>query len=253
MVEEVKDLLKNLAIFLAGLIVGVFLDIQVFKQPNISNVFNPALNNFTTNYTYFPTVAVTSDGRGVLEYGVLKVMPGNGRVYLGINPFVETDTQYSIETAKEYVCNLLKVDCSKYDFTIDIISNASLIGGPSAGLAFAIAFYCLLQGKNVSNQIAATGTIDFNGKVGSVGGIFEKALAAAVNDRRMFFLPKGQSIVYTYEKVEKRREIFPGFYYVEVEYVPKPINLTQMFLEKYNMQIVEVSNFKDLLKYNICE
>ncbi|RDD52653.1 hypothetical protein BA065_00005 [Nanoarchaeota archaeon NZ13-N] len=252
MTNEVKNFFKELIIFLAGLLVGVFLSIQIFKQSNISNIFDQTLNDFTTNHTVFPTVAVTSNGEGVLEYGVLKIMPGNGKVYLGINPFVEADTQYSIETAKRYVCNLLNVDCSKYDFTVDILSNATLVGGPSAGLAFAIAFYCLLQGKNVSNQIAATGTIDTNGNIGPIGGVFEKALAAAENNKKIFFLPKGQSVVYTYDKVEKRREIYPGFYYMEIEYVPKQINLTQIFLEKYNMQIVEVSNFKEILNYNIC-
>jgi len=247
--REILNILKNLFILLVGILIGFYLNL-LLQQPK-ANV--NIVQNSSINITVFPTVAITSNGKGVLEYGVLKIVQGNGKVYLGINPFVEPDTQYSIETAKRYICNLLKIDCSKYDFTIDIISNATLIGGPSAGLAFAIAFYCLLQGKNVSNQIAATGTIDINGNIGPVGGVFEKTLAAAENNKKIFFLPKGQSIVYTYEKVEKRKEIFPGFYYIEIEYVPKPINLTKMFLEKYSMQIVEVSNFRDLLKYNICE
>jgi len=249
--KEILDILKNLLIFLAGILVGFYLNLFLHSQQQEMNTY--FAQNISTNITVFPTVAVTSNGEGVLEYGVLKIMPGNGKVYLGINPFVEADTQYSIETAKKYVCKLLNVDCSRYDFTIDIISNATLVGGPSAGLAFAIAFYCLLQGKNVSNQIAATGTININGNIGPIGGVFEKALAAAKNNKKIFFLPKGQSIIYTYDKVEKRREIYPGFYYIEIEYVPKQMNLTQIFLEKYNMQIVEVSNFKDLLKYNICE
>jgi len=248
--REVIDIVKNLFMFLMGILVGFYLNLFLQQTQQKTNIY---FQNSSSNFTIFPTVAVTSDGEGVLEYGILRITPGNGKVYLGINPFVEADTQYSIETAKEYICNLLNINCSKYDFTIDILSNASLIGGPSAGLAFAIAFYCLLQGKNVSDQIAATGTIDANGNIGPVGGIFEKALAAAENHKKIFFLPKGQSIVYTYEKVEEQREISPGFYYVEIDYVPKPINLTQIFSERYNMQIVEVSNFKDLLKYNICE
>lgn len=110
-----------------------------------------------------------------------------------------------------------------------------------------------MNNKNVSRDIAATGTIDINGNIGQVGGIFEKALAAAENNKKIFFLPKGQSIIYNYEKVEKRREIYPGFYLIEIEYIPKKVNITEIFLEKYNMKIIEVKNFKDLLNYNICE
>ncbi len=245
--KELLNILGYAIIFLVGIYVGTFIKIPV---PTSKHVYS---NITIGNFTIFPTVAITSNGKGVLEYGILRAVPGNGRVYIGINPFVEPDTQYSIETAKDYICKLLNADCSKYNFIVDIKSNATLVGGPSAGLAFAIAFYCLLHGKNVSNEIAATGTIDINGNIGPIGGVFEKALAAAKHNKKIFFLPKGQSIIYTYEKVEKKKEVYPGFYIIEVDYIPKEVNLTKIFWEKYRLKIVEVSNFKDVLKYNICE
>jgi PDZ domain-containing protein len=54
------------------------------------------------------------------------------------------------------------------------------LGGPSAGLAFALEIYDSLTGRKLSRgrHVAVTGTIDQNGKVGLVGGIQGKALGA---------------------------------------------------------------------------
>lgn len=229
--------------FFFGLNLRNLIQIDIKKEVNILEI---------NRSVQIPLVAVSKDGRGVLEYGYLKIIEGSGKTYISINPFIEPDTQYSFEIAKEFICKYLKVDCSKYDFILEIDSKSTLVGGPSAGISFAIGIYCALNNKNVSNLIASTGTIDSNGKIGFVGNIIEKAIAAAENNKKYFFIPKGQSIVYTYEKVEEIKEIFPGFIIKSVRYVPKPINITEEFYKKYNMLIIEVSSFLDLLNYDIC-
>ena len=67
----------------------------------------------------------------------------------------------------------------------------SEIGGPSAGLVFALAIYDkitdgpLLAGRHV----AGTGGIDSSGRVSAIGGIQEKIAAAAKADATVFLVP----------------------------------------------------------------
>jgi PDZ domain-containing protein len=66
------------------------------------------------------------------------------------------------------------------------------VGGPSAGLAFALQIYS--AGKGYANlkglRVAATGTINMQGTVGPVGGTSEKAIGAGRVDADLFLVPK---------------------------------------------------------------
>jgi PDZ domain-containing protein len=65
------------------------------------------------------------------------------------------------------------------------------VGGPSAGLAYALALTDMLDpGSDASGRtIAATGTISPDGAVGAVGGVHEKALAARGAGADVFLVP----------------------------------------------------------------
>ena len=54
------------------------------------------------------------------------------------------------------------------------------IGGPSAGMIFALDIAQRLEGKNYAGTtpVAGTGTIDLSGNVGPIGGIKQKMLGA---------------------------------------------------------------------------
>ena len=73
------------------------------------------------------------------------------------------------------------------------------IGGPSAGLVFALAIYDkitdgpLLDGRHV----AGTGTITPTGKVGAIGGIQEKIAAAEKAGATAFFVPAATAPIWT--------------------------------------------------------
>jgi PDZ domain-containing protein len=75
-------------------------------------------------------------------------------------------------------------------FAVRIESGA--IGGPSAGLAWALGLYDLLTPGELAGGrvVAVTGTIDLEGDVGGVGGIAEKARAAAAAGAELFLLPR---------------------------------------------------------------
>lgn len=65
------------------------------------------------------------------------------------------------------------------------------VGGPSAGLAYALAITDMLDAGDDarSRAIAATGTIAEDGTVGSVGGVHEKAIAAHDAGADVFLVP----------------------------------------------------------------
>lgn len=85
----------------------------------------------------------------------------------------------------------------KLPFSISISSfvNGQPIGGPSAGLAYALYISDALKGGNLTHNklIAATGTIDQNGQVGPIGGLKEKVIAVKDSGATLFFVPASQS------------------------------------------------------------
>lgn len=74
-----------------------------------------------------------------------------------------------------------------FPFTIDI--NLADVGGPSAGLMFALGIVDKLTPENLTGGkfVAGTGTIDVKGKVGPIGGI-EMKLVGARNAGAEYFL-----------------------------------------------------------------
>lgn len=75
------------------------------------------------------------------------------------------------------------------DPTVSI--NSEQIGGPSAGLMFSLEIYNQLTKGDLTKgyQIAGTGTVDEEGKVGPIGGIEQKIVAADKSGADIFFAP----------------------------------------------------------------
>lgn len=86
------------------------------------------------------------------------------------------------------------VDHTQVKTKPEIKINAGAIGGPSAGLMFTLECYQIFSGKNLSPKakIAGTGTIDENGKVGMIGGVDKKVVAASKKGMKIFFAPTDQ-------------------------------------------------------------
>ena len=62
----------------------------------------------------------------------------------------------------------------------NVTVNTDEIGGPSAGFMFSLEIYNQLTEDDLTRgyNIAGTGTIAPNGKVGEIGGIHQKVIAA---------------------------------------------------------------------------
>jgi PDZ domain-containing protein len=79
-----------------------------------------------------------------------------------------------------------------YDFPFDVsVRLADDIGGPSAGLIFSLGVYDRLTPGALTGgtDIAGTGTITAKGRVGPIGGIQQKIVAAADAGAKLFFVP----------------------------------------------------------------
>lgn len=85
---------------------------------------------------------------------------------------------------------------STADFDVDLPFTIKFkkrdIGGPSAGLVYAMAVYDLITPGDLSNGrfVATTGTMDLDGNVGPIGGVEEKAIAAKRANAKLFLVPE---------------------------------------------------------------
>jgi PDZ domain-containing protein len=72
--------------------------------------------------------------------------------------------------------------------------DAGNVGGPSAGLAFALEVMQQL-GRNVTHghRVAATGEIELNGAVAPIGGIKQKTYGVRQAGADVFLVPAGQN------------------------------------------------------------
>ena len=82
----------------------------------------------------------------------------------------------------------------RFEAPFDVTIESEDIGGPSAGLAFALTVIDMLTageltGSPDGRRIAVTGTIDINGTVGPIGGIRQKVAAVADAGVDVFLVP----------------------------------------------------------------
>ncbi|HEV3404220.1 MAG TPA: S16 family serine protease [Gaiellaceae bacterium] len=77
---------------------------------------------------------------------------------------------------------------------VPVTIDAGSVGGPSAGLAFALQVYATL-GHNVTHgyKVAATGQIQFDGSVAPIGGAAQKAIGVRRAGVGVFLVPAGDN------------------------------------------------------------
>jgi uncharacterized protein len=117
---------------------------------------------------------------------------GSGHVFLDTFPLTQIDMQGSARLAARVASQVTGKPLHSYDFFFVIRSGSTQIGGPSAGATLAVGAIAALHGWNVAPDVLMTGTIQPDGSVGPVGGIPEKAQAAAQAGMRRFLFPAGE-------------------------------------------------------------
>jgi PDZ domain-containing protein len=78
-----------------------------------------------------------------------------------------------------------------FDFPFDVHIEAGNVGGPSAGLAFALATLDVLTPEELTGgeAVAVTGSISLRGQVGAIGGIAQKTVAVKRAGAKVFLVP----------------------------------------------------------------
>ncbi len=97
-------------------------------------------------------------------------------------------TRGSCPGVNEAVIGIILVDSFPFQITIE----SGDVGGPSAGLMWAVGLYDLLTPGDLTRgrTIAGTGTIDLNGNVGPIGGIIDKVVAARDANADIMLVPR---------------------------------------------------------------
>ena len=77
-------------------------------------------------------------------------------------------------------------------FPFGVTIESGDVGGPSAGLMWAVGLYDLLTPGDLTGgrTIAGTGSIDLEGEVGPIGGILDKVVAAREADADIMLVPR---------------------------------------------------------------
>jgi PDZ domain-containing protein len=77
-------------------------------------------------------------------------------------------------------------------FPVDIDFNIRGVGGPSAGLIFAVGVVEKMTPEDLlrGRKVAGTGSISPNGEVGAIGGIEEKMIGASRKGATIFLAPR---------------------------------------------------------------
>ena len=101
----------------------------------------------------------------------LGVHPDHGGAYIGVSGVAD------------------RVERSPLPFEVDISPGA--VGGPSAGLAFALVMLDVLTPGELTGgkRVAVTGSIRLDGSVGEVGGVAQKAVTARTAGAEMIIVP----------------------------------------------------------------
>ncbi len=246
--------IDRIMFFILGLLVAstFYANLFIAFQLNNTGTQNTQSSKNTDQYFFspqkIPIVAVHSTtNEGVVGELIIKTIPGNGNVLIDTNPFLEPDIQYSANVAVNVAKAKSHIKADDKDIVLIFNISGRLIGGPSAGAAITTAAISVLENRKIRDDVAITGTITADGKIGMVGGILEKAKAASEAGYKIFLIPEGQSRITYYEKRIEKEPFGFGFYLYNTYYVPKTIDITQEVKDKWGLEVIEVSNIDEVV------
>jgi len=232
---------------LVAFILGIVIGISALQYP---------IQNGTTFSTLPPQtmsssahiIAVTSDNEGIIGSVDVEIYQGRGRVLMNTNPFLEPDTQFSAETAASVAETYTKKSLDDRDVIYSFEIEGQVLGGPSAGAAMTIATIAAIEDRELRDDVAVTGTIRSDGRIGSVGGVLEKAQVASEQGINLFLVPRGQSKLTTYERVVENQKI-GEFTFQRVRYVPKTLDLIEYASSELGIDIREAATIGEVASY----
>lgn len=208
--------------------------------------------NYRNVTVYAPAVARTESGyTGVISTITVTIQDnGSGRVFVDTLPLTQIDMQGSARLAVKVADTLVKNDknCSvnpyDYDYFFVVRTSSPIIGGPSAGAVMTVATIALLENWPMNNWTVMTGMINPDGSIGPIGGIVQKIDAAASVGATRFIIPKGQG---TYTEIVTETTVEGNVRTIVTRSLVRYV--ADYALEKYGMEVVEVEDINEAVRY----
>lgn len=231
---------------------------NIFELENYSKTSFKGVHGFAILQGPAVFQAVQSDSsdllgrQSVTEEGTLinisvEIQPGKGRVLVQTTPLMGVVFQDAANTAVFVAENKTGKSLSSSDIIFSINAKDKIPGvdGPSAGALMTLLTISAIDNNIMLNDsITLTGTIDSEGNVGAIGGVFEKAQAAKAGGKTLFLIPRENSELVIYKEVERS---FRGF--TVVQNVPEAVNAKEYIEKNVGIRTEYVDTIDDLLKY----
>ncbi|AAM04192.1 TPA: ATP-dependent protease [Methanosarcina acetivorans] len=171
---------------------------------------------------------------------------GKGRVLVQTTPLMGVVFQDAANTAVFVAQQETGVSLSGSDVIFSIASDQEIPGvdGSSAGALMTLLTISAINGTELNDSITLTGTIDDEGNVGEIGGVFEKATAAEAGGKTLFLLPRENSELVTYKLVSRK---IGGI--DVVQRVPETVDAEEYIEENVGINVEYVDTIEDVLEY----
>ena len=178
---------------------------KVYAKPTGALVDNVVANAPAAGLVQLTDVVVSIDGKPVREFTDLRRLLATHRpgdtVAIGLRRGAQSKTVNvklvpSPLDPKRGVIGIVVSQAADIRLPRKVTINARGVGGPSAGLAFALDILEQL-GHNVDHgcRVAATGEVDLAGDVLPIGGITQKVIGVRRTGIRVFLVPAGDNAV----------------------------------------------------------
>jgi len=212
--------------FLIGFILSITLDYNKKQEINKAGLV---------------IVGVDENGIGKASLLLTEKRAGSGLVLVNIGDILaDYETQYSARVAAKVASNYTSRKLDSWDIIYNIESNASVVGGSSAGSAMAVATISLLENKELNGSVAITGSLNEDGTLGSASGIKQKANAARGEGVKLLLVPKGSDYDVISYIDERKCESMDSVEYCEIKRSER---------SNLGIELKEVETIKDALQY----
>ncbi len=147
----------------------------------------------------FSVVGVNAEGRGSVIPLTVEIHQGSGKLFLNVaSAVLGSHLQISAQNAVHVAREIARADLSRRDISISIEAPRSeevvQISGESGGAAMTLAVLAALEERNISQDVLITGAVKTDHRIGRVGEVKAKAIAAKEHGAKIFLVPRGQMV-----------------------------------------------------------
>lgn len=195
-----------------------------------------------------PFIREVVSEEGTLLNVSVETRAGKGRVLVQTTPLMGVIFQDAANTAVFVAQQNTNVSLSGSDVIFSITADKEIPGvdGSSAGALMTLLTISAIEGTELNDSVTLTGTIDNQGNVGAISGVFEKAVAAEAGGKTLFLLPRENKDLVTYNLVERR---VGGI--TVIERVPEVVDAEEYIEERVDIDVQYVDTIEDVLRYGM--